>query len=64
MNNKMTINAYLFKSTLYANGLIAPIKRHVVAEGKTKQDPYMCCLQETPDQKTHIESKAMEKDIA
>ena len=43
MNNKMTVNTYLSTTALNANGLNAPIKRHMVAE----QDLSVCCLQET-----------------
>ena len=32
---------------LNLNGLNAPIKRHRLAEWIQKQDPYICCLQET-----------------
>ena len=30
------------------NGLNAPTKRHRLTEWIKNQDPYMCCLQETP----------------
>ena len=33
--------------TLNVNGLNAPIKRHKVTEWIKKQDPSVCCLQET-----------------
>jgi len=33
--------------TLNADGLNAPIKRQRLAEWIQKQDPYICCLQET-----------------
>ena len=33
--------------TIKVNGLNAPTKRHRLAEWMQKQDPYMCCLQET-----------------
>ena len=33
--------------TLNVNGLNAPAKRHRVAEWIQKQNPYICCLQET-----------------
>ena len=33
--------------TLNVNGLNAPTKRHRLAEWIQKQDPYICCLQET-----------------
>ena len=32
---------------LNVNGLNAPTKRYRLAEWIQKQDPYMCCLQET-----------------
>ena len=43
----MTINSYLSVLTLNVNGLNAPIKRHRVTEWIRKQDPSICCLQET-----------------
>ena len=33
--------------TFDVNGLNAPTKRHRLAEWIQKQDPYICCLQET-----------------
>ena len=48
---KMTIGTYISKITLNVNGLNAPTKRHM-AEWIQKQDPCMCCLQET-----HFRSK-------
>ena len=44
---KMEIETYISINTLNVNGLMAPNKRHRVAEWIQKQDPYMCCLQET-----------------
>ena len=38
---------YISVTTLNANGLNAPTKRHTLAELMQKQDPYICCLQET-----------------
>ena len=38
---------YLSISTLNVNGLNAPTKRQRLAERIQKQDPYICCLQET-----------------
>ena len=32
---------------LNVNGLYAPTKRHRLAEEIQKQDPYICCLQQT-----------------
>ena len=43
----MTINSYLSVLTLNVNGLNAPIKRYRVTEWIRKQDPSLCCLQET-----------------
>ena len=43
----MGIGTYISKSTLNVNGLNAPTKRHRLAEWIQKQDPYICCLQET-----------------
>ena len=49
MNPKpaMAISTYLSIITLNVNGLNAPIKRHRVMEWIKKQDPSICCLQET-----------------
>ena len=44
---KMAIGTYISITTLSANGLNAPTKRHRLAEWILKQDPYICCLQET-----------------
>ena len=44
---KMAIGTYISIITLNVNGLNAPTKRHRVAEWIQKQDPYICCLQET-----------------
>ena len=43
----MAINTYLSIITLNVNGLNAPIKRHRVADWIKKQEPIICCLQET-----------------
>ena len=43
----MAIETYISIITLNVNGLNAPTKRHRLAEWKQKQDPYICCLQET-----------------
>ena len=47
LNNKMALNMYLSIITLSVNGLNTPTKRHRVAEQIRKQNPYICCLQET-----------------
>ena len=43
----MAIETYVSIITLNVNGLNAPIKRHRLTEWMQKQDPYICCLQET-----------------
>ena len=44
---KMIIGTYILITTLNVNGLNAPTTRHRLAERTQKQDPYICCLQET-----------------
>ena len=41
------MGSYLSIITLNINGLNAPTKRQRLAEWTQKQDPYLCCLQET-----------------
>ena len=43
----MAIGTYISTITLNVNRLNAPTKRHRLAEWIQKQDPYVCCLQET-----------------
>ena len=43
----MAIGTYISIITLNVNGLNAPTKRYRLAEWIQKQDPYICCLQET-----------------
>ena len=43
----MVIGTYISIITLNVNVLNAPTKRHRLAEWIQKQDPYICCLQET-----------------
>ena len=45
----MAIGTYIYISiiTLNVNGLNIPTKRHRLAERLQKQDPYICCVQET-----------------
>ena len=43
----MVIGTYISVITLNVNALKAPTKRHRLAEWIQKQDPYICCLQET-----------------
>ena len=61
----MAIGKYISIITLNENGLNAPIKRHRLAEWIQKQDPYICCFEETHFRARDIqaESKRIEKDI-
>ena len=43
----MAIGAFILIITLNVNGLNAPTKRHRLAESIQKQDPHICCLQQT-----------------
>ena len=43
----MAIEIYISIIALNVNGLNAPTKRHRLAEWIQKQNPYICCLQET-----------------
>ena len=43
----MAIGTYISIITLNVKGLNDPTKRHRLAEWIQKQDPYICCLQET-----------------
>ena len=43
----MVIGTYILIIHLNVNGLNAPTKRHRLVEWIQKQDPYICCLQET-----------------
>ena len=43
----MAIGTYISVITLNVNGLNAPTRRDWLAEWIQKQDPYICCLQET-----------------
>ena len=43
----MATESYLSIITLNVNGLNAPTKRRRLAEWIKKQNPYICCLQET-----------------
>ena len=43
----MARGSYLSIVSLNVNGLNAPTKRQRLAEWIKKQDPYICCLQET-----------------
>ena len=43
----MVTGTYILITILNVNGLNAPTKRHRLAEWIQKQDPYICCLQQT-----------------
>ena len=43
----MAIGMYISIIILNVNGLNAPTKRHRLAEWIQKQDPYICCLEDT-----------------
>ena len=43
----MAMGSYLSIITLNVKGLNAPTKRQRLAEWIQKEDPYICCLQET-----------------
>ena len=43
----MVVGTCISIFTLNMNGLNVPTKRHRLAEWIQKQDPYICCLQET-----------------
>ena len=43
----MAIGTYISKITLNVSALNVPTKRNRLAEWMQKQDPYICCLQET-----------------
>ena len=43
----MSTGSYLSITALNVNGLNAPTKRQRLDEWTQKQDPYICCLQET-----------------
>ena len=43
----MSKGTYISIITLNVNGINAPTKRYRLTEQIQKQDPYMCCLQET-----------------
>ena len=63
----MAIRAYISIITLNVNGINTPTKRHRLAEWIQKQDPYICCLQETHftsrDTNIQIKSERMEENI-
>ena len=63
---KMVIGTHILITTLNVNGLNAPTKRHRLAEWIQKEDPYICCLQEThlrPRDTYRLEVRGSKKDI-
>ena len=60
----MVIGSYISIITLYVNRLNVPTKRHRLAEWIQKQDPYICCLQETHlrPKDTEIKIEGLTKD--
>ena len=61
---KMVIGTYISIITLNVNVLNAPTKRHRLAEWIQKQDPYICCLQEThfrPRETYRLKAKGWKK---
>ena len=63
----MAMGSYLSIINFNVNSLNTPTQRQRLAEWIQKQDPYICCLQETqPPKKGHIqtESEGLEKDIS
>ena len=62
----MAIRTYKSVNSLHVNGLNAPTKRSRLAERIEKQDPYICCLQETHFTSyghIQIENERMEENI-
>ena len=62
---KTTMGSHLSITALIVNGLNAPTKRERLAEWIKKQDPYICCLQETHlKPRDTYRLKGLEKDIS
>ena len=61
----MATGSYLSIITLNINGLNTPTKRQRLDEWIQKQDPYICYLQDPPQNKGHIQTviEGLEKDI-
>jgi exonuclease III len=60
------ITIYLSIITLSVNGLNSPIKRHRLANWVKKEDPTICCFQEThlTDRKKKVSwNEKMEEDL-
>ena len=62
----MAINTYLSIISLNVNGINTPINRHRMADWIKKQEPTICCLQETHFMAYRhilIESEGIEKEF-
>ena len=62
----MAISTHLSIITLKVNGLHAPTKKHRLAEWLQKQDPHICCLQEThfrPQDTYRLKVRVWKKNI-
>ena len=62
----MSIGTYILIITSNVNGLNAATKRHRLAGWMQKQDPYICCLQEThfrPQDKYRLKVRGWKKYI-
>jgi exonuclease III len=59
------INTYLPILKLNVNGLNCPIKRHNLANWIKKEDPTICCLQETQSltEQALAEGKRLKEDL-
>ena len=63
----MAMGSYLLIITLNVNGLNAPTKRQRLAEWIQKQDPCICCLQDThlkPNDTYSLKVKGWKKIIS
>ena len=58
-SDEMSMNKYLSIITLTVNGLNTPIKSHKVAEWLRKQDPHICCQEET-----HLRTKDLHSSVS
>ena len=63
--NKIAVRTYISVITLNVNGPNAPTNRHRLAEWIQKQDPYICCFQETyfGSRDIHKSKMRMEENI-
>lgn len=61
---KISVNTYPSIAALNVSGLNALIKRQRVGEWMRKQEPMICCLQETHFRTKDIHIEGVEKEIA